>query len=259
MIVSIWLQYRSLRYSIQFLTELCAGARACILLKPLAHCVGGQCCCLLIASNTAGTTIEPAGRADYGRGGRAARCAGGRMQVQRPNWSMYLMFTVAANKTSVAPPPGVTALCVWITCLHRCASPLAMDLRSGWKFVAAAAVIISARFCNVNPFLDWTGRSSWRGYPLDMVVNQMSELYARGACRFYFVDDIFFGPGRQGQTRVLRVCCPAARDRTGGRMADILPHRQRRCDAIQETVQQWLIHRQCRDRVCFTGTAGQAL
>ncbi len=59
-------------------------------------------------------------------------------------------------------------------------------------------------FCCINPF--HAGSSRWRGRSPENIVAEIDMLIAeRGAKDFYFTDPNFFGPGRQGQERALRL------------------------------------------------------
>jgi anaerobic magnesium-protoporphyrin IX monomethyl ester cyclase len=59
-------------------------------------------------------------------------------------------------------------------------------------------------FCCINPFYGASPR--WRGRSPENIVAEIDTLLAeRGTKDFYFTDPNFFGPGRQGQKRALRL------------------------------------------------------
>lgn len=60
----------------------------------------------------------------------------------------------------------------------------------------------SCSFCNVGVFYGMADGPKWRGYPVNRVLQEIKYLYGKGARRFYFVDDQFFGPGKAGIERV---------------------------------------------------------
>ena len=57
-------------------------------------------------------------------------------------------------------------------------------------------------FCNVRAFYGTASGPTWRGHSVDRMIREIRYLYGKGARRFYFVDDQFFGPGKQGMERV---------------------------------------------------------
>lgn len=59
-------------------------------------------------------------------------------------------------------------------------------------------------FCYINPFYGQGSR--WRGRSPQNIVAEIDEILSeQGAKDFYFTDPNFFGPGRQGQKRALRL------------------------------------------------------
>lgn len=59
-------------------------------------------------------------------------------------------------------------------------------------------------FCCINPF--YGEGSRWRGRSPENITAEIDRLLAdRGVREFYFTDPNFFGPGRQGQRRALRL------------------------------------------------------
>lgn len=59
-------------------------------------------------------------------------------------------------------------------------------------------------FCNVGAFYGTANGPRWRGYSVSRMLQEIRYLYEKGARRFYFVDDQFFGPGKEGIERVRR-------------------------------------------------------
>lgn len=57
-------------------------------------------------------------------------------------------------------------------------------------------------FCSVGAFYGAADGPKWRGYSVSRMLQEIMHLYNRGARRFYFVDDQFFGPGKEGIARV---------------------------------------------------------
>ncbi len=59
------------------------------------------------------------------------------------------------------------------------------------------------RFCPIPAF--YTGGASWRGRRPEKIIEEITELKAKGGEDFYFVDPNFIGPGRSGKRRVLEL------------------------------------------------------
>lgn len=57
-------------------------------------------------------------------------------------------------------------------------------------------------FCNVSTFF---GGSKWRGHSPSRIISEIKDLYKKGARRFYFVDELFFGPGAKGKRRAYEI------------------------------------------------------
>lgn len=57
-------------------------------------------------------------------------------------------------------------------------------------------------FCNVGVFYGMADGPKWRCYSVSRMLQEINYLYGKGARRFYFVDDLFFGPGKEGIERV---------------------------------------------------------
>lgn len=85
-----------------------------------------------------------------------------------------------------------------------------MPLRRGTHFSSDEWVEIrgsrgcyaNCSFCNVGPFFGTADGPKWRGHSPSRILEEMKCLYEKGARRFYFVDDQFFGPGKEGMERV---------------------------------------------------------
>ena len=60
-------------------------------------------------------------------------------------------------------------------------------------------------FCNIRPFYAYQTGPHWRGHSPEYIVDEVKSLYQQGARRFYFVDDMFFGPGASGKRRVRQI------------------------------------------------------
>ncbi len=62
----------------------------------------------------------------------------------------------------------------------------------------------SCTFCYINPY--YGAGPCWRAKSPERVMREVDRIMARhGVRRFYFTDPNFFGPGRQGQERALRL------------------------------------------------------
>ncbi|AKL95364.1 Fe-S oxidoreductase [Clostridium aceticum] len=63
----------------------------------------------------------------------------------------------------------------------------------------------SCSFCYINPFIG-SGCSKWRGRSPENIVEEIDEVIAKTGMRsFYFTDPNFFGPGKQGQERAIKL------------------------------------------------------
>ncbi|AGL00614.1 B12-binding domain-containing radical SAM protein [Desulfoscipio gibsoniae] len=62
----------------------------------------------------------------------------------------------------------------------------------------------SCTFCYINPY--YGAGSCWRAKSPERVIQEIDRIIVRhGSMRFYFTDPNFFGPGKQGQERALKL------------------------------------------------------
>ncbi|SNR87405.1 Radical SAM superfamily enzyme YgiQ, UPF0313 family [Anaerovirgula multivorans] len=62
----------------------------------------------------------------------------------------------------------------------------------------------SCSFCYINPFIGSSSR--WRGRSPENIVQEIDQVIAKTGMRsFYFTDPNFFGPGKQGQERAIKL------------------------------------------------------
>lgn len=198
--ISIWIQYRSLEYCLQFIRELghlrtnnrplvvAEGNVATFSTKQLLQNTSLDQLDIVMVGEVEGTLLQVV---------QAIK--------NDQDWKHVpgLVFRNSLNQLECSPRHQLTDN------LDKLPPPFRRTTHfSTEKWVeirSSRGCYYDCSFCNIKPFFSAADGFSWRGHSVSRVLQEIHDLYGKGVRRFYFVDEIFFGPGLNGKKRVHQI------------------------------------------------------
>ncbi len=194
--VSVWLQYRSLAYSLSFLAELqkhkhkrpfvvAEGNAATFSAKKLIQNIPSNQFDAVLLGEAEETLLEIVQALQKKQDWRNTP---GIVYRGLPGTPQYSLRRQLPKNIDVFPHPFRRT--------NHFSSEEWVEIRSSRGCYSNCA------FCNIRPFFGVADGPGWRGHSIDYILQELHNLHQRGVRRFYFVDEMFFRPGLAGKERV---------------------------------------------------------